>query len=85
MASIHRNIPDSAGLNVLRADPAMAALLEVYLDPAVHDAIASELTDVVAAANQGGWGSQGKLSAADRDVKTAEICAQLASTVGPLL
>ncbi|SFH98576.1 acyl-CoA dehydrogenase family protein [Albimonas pacifica] len=36
MASIHRNIPDSAGLNVLRADPAMAALLEVYLDPAVH-------------------------------------------------
>ncbi|MDF2233760.1 acyl-CoA dehydrogenase family protein [Albimonas sp. CAU 1670] len=36
MASIHRNIPDSAGLNVLRADPAMSALLEVYLDPAVH-------------------------------------------------
>ena len=54
-------------------------------DPAVHDAIASELTDVVAAANQGGWGSQGKLSAADLDAKTAEIRAHLASTVGPLL
>ncbi|WP_339949540.1 acyl-CoA dehydrogenase family protein [uncultured Albimonas sp.] len=35
MASIHRNIPDSAGLNLLQADPAMSALLETYLDPEI--------------------------------------------------
>ena len=30
---VHRNIPDSSGLNVFRADPAMDALLSVYLSP----------------------------------------------------
>ncbi|MEZ5853034.1 MAG: acyl-CoA dehydrogenase family protein [Hyphomicrobiaceae bacterium] len=33
MASVYENIPDSAGTNVFRADPAMADLLSVYLDP----------------------------------------------------
>ena len=31
---IHRNIPDSYGLNAFRADPAMEALLGLYLDDA---------------------------------------------------
>lgn len=30
--AVHRNIPDSRGLNAYRADPAMASLLSVYLD-----------------------------------------------------
>lgn len=33
MPDIHRNIPDSAGLNAFRADPALRRLLEVYLSP----------------------------------------------------
>lgn len=32
MPEIHRNIPDSAGLNAFYADPAMRQLLKVYLD-----------------------------------------------------
>ncbi|MGE0766823.1 MAG: acyl-CoA dehydrogenase family protein [Hyphomicrobiaceae bacterium] len=33
MSTVYENIPDSAGLNVFRADPAMLELLTVYLDP----------------------------------------------------
>ncbi|MFC2969507.1 acyl-CoA dehydrogenase family protein [Acidimangrovimonas pyrenivorans] len=32
-SSIHQNIPDSAGMNVFHADPALAELLRVYLAP----------------------------------------------------
>ncbi|WP_102226582.1 acyl-CoA dehydrogenase family protein [Acidimangrovimonas sediminis] len=35
--AIHRNIPDSAGRNAFRADPAMADLLRVYLPPDMLD------------------------------------------------
>lgn len=46
MPSIHRNIPDSAGLNAFRADPAMRALLRVYLDPDTLAALLPRLDDM---------------------------------------
>lgn len=74
-------LPNAEGK--LRRVPTTRVLL--HDDSSVHDAIASELADVVAESNKAGWGSRGKLTAADRDAKTAEIRARLASTVGPLL
>ena len=32
---IYQNIPDSVGMNVFQADPAMADLLRIYLPPAI--------------------------------------------------
>ena len=43
MPEIHRNIPDSAGLNAFRADPAMRRLLEVYLDAETFAALLPHL------------------------------------------
>ncbi|GGE45022.1 oxidoreductase [Primorskyibacter flagellatus] len=43
MPTIHRNIPDSAGLNTFRADPAMRQLLKVYLDAETLAALLPQL------------------------------------------
>jgi len=43
MPEIHRNIPDSAGINAFRADPAMRRLLEVYLDGETFAALLPQL------------------------------------------
>ena len=36
MPHVHNNVPDSAGLNLFRADPALQALTGLYLDDAVR-------------------------------------------------
>lgn len=36
-ASVHQNIPDSAGMNVFHADPGMKELLQVYLSPEMQE------------------------------------------------
>ncbi|WP_163849167.1 acyl-CoA dehydrogenase family protein [Pseudooceanicola aestuarii] len=46
MPSIHRNIPDSAGLNAFRADPALRALLKLYLDPETLAALLPRLEEM---------------------------------------
>lgn len=43
MMSVYQNIPDSAGMNVFRADPAMSDMLAVYLDPALHEVATAQL------------------------------------------
>lgn len=43
-ASIHQNIPDSAGINVFLADPAMLDLLKVYVPEPVLDLVLPHLT-----------------------------------------
>jgi len=43
MTTVYQNIPDSAGLNVFRADPAMRELLTIYLDPGLHDMAVTQL------------------------------------------
>ena len=40
---VHRNIPDSAGTNAFRADPAMAALLHVYLEAEVLERVLPQI------------------------------------------
>ncbi|WP_185803900.1 acyl-CoA dehydrogenase family protein [Pontivivens nitratireducens] len=37
------NVPDSRGLNVFRADPALAALVRLYAPPALHDVLLPQL------------------------------------------
>ncbi|MCA8928906.1 MAG: acyl-CoA dehydrogenase family protein [Alphaproteobacteria bacterium] len=37
--NVHRNIPDSRGVNVYASDPAFADLLDVYLAPAIRKAV----------------------------------------------
>ncbi|MGD9801996.1 MAG: acyl-CoA dehydrogenase family protein [Hyphomicrobiaceae bacterium] len=43
MTTVYENIPDSAGLNVFRADPAMLDLLSVYLEPELLTATTAQL------------------------------------------
>jgi len=43
MATMYENIPDSAGLNVFRVDPAMRDLLAVYLEPGLLDVASMQL------------------------------------------
>lgn len=43
MNSVYQNIPDSTGLNAFRADPAMADLLRIYLEPDLLDTVLPRL------------------------------------------
>ena len=41
--TVYENIPDSAGMNAYRADPTMADLLPIYLEPDLMDTVSTEL------------------------------------------
>lgn len=43
MTTVYENIPDSAGLNVFRADPTMHDLLTVYLEPGLLNVASAQL------------------------------------------
>jgi alkylation response protein AidB-like acyl-CoA dehydrogenase len=43
MTAVYENIPDSAGMNVFRADPTMRDLLTVYVEPGLLNVASAEL------------------------------------------
>ncbi|MFV0297582.1 MAG: acyl-CoA dehydrogenase family protein [Hyphomicrobiaceae bacterium] len=52
MATVYENIPDSAGMNVFRADPGMAQLLSIYLEPGLQGVATANLDKLGALVGQ---------------------------------